>query len=66
VVYSARPGRGQEVADLPDTGMVWISSRRAPGRPAVRRTRAPASAGASAYGIDEFVNKKLIYTPAPR
>ena len=68
VVYSADPARAQEVADLLDTGMVWINSPQGSladlpfggtKRSGVGRELGPA-------GIDEFVNKKLIYTPASR
>ena len=68
VVYSADPARAQEVADLLDTGMVWINSPQGSladlpfggtKRSGVGRELGPA-------GIDEFVNKKLIYTPAQR
>jgi succinate-semialdehyde dehydrogenase / glutarate-semialdehyde dehydrogenase len=68
VVFSTDPGRAQEVADLLDTGMVWINSPQGSmadlpfggtKRSGVGRELGPA-------GIDEFVNKKLIYTPAPR
>ena len=66
VVYSADPARAQEVADLLDTGMVWINSPQGSladlpfggtKRSGVGRELGPA-------GIEEFVNKKLIYTPA--
>jgi succinate-semialdehyde dehydrogenase/glutarate-semialdehyde dehydrogenase len=55
-----------EVADKLDTGMVWINSAEGGGpdlpfggtkRSGVGRELGPA-------GIDEFVNKKLIHTPA--
>ncbi len=68
VVYSADPARAQEVADLLDTGMVWINSPQGSladlpfggtKRSGVGRELGPA-------GIEEFVNKKLIYTPAQR
>jgi succinate-semialdehyde dehydrogenase / glutarate-semialdehyde dehydrogenase len=66
VVYSADQARAEEVADLLDTGMVWINSPQGSmadlpfggtKRSGVGRELGPA-------GIEEFVNKKLIYTPA--
>jgi succinate-semialdehyde dehydrogenase / glutarate-semialdehyde dehydrogenase len=67
-VYSSDPERAAEVADLLDTGMVWINSPQGSmadlpfggtKRSGIGRELGPA-------GIDEFVNKKLIYTPAGR
>ena len=66
VVYSADQARAEEVADLLDTGMVWINSPQGSmadlpfggtKRSGVGRELGPA-------GIEEFVNKKLISTPA--
>ena len=66
-VYSADPERAQEVADLLDTGMVWINNPT--GSMAdlpFGGTRSGVGRELGSYGIDEFVNRKLIYTPAPR
>jgi succinate-semialdehyde dehydrogenase/glutarate-semialdehyde dehydrogenase len=68
VVYSADPARAEEVADLLDTGMVWINSPQGSlaDLPFGGTKRSGVGRELGAYGIDEFVNKKLIYTPAPR
>ena len=68
VVYSADPGRAQEVADLLETGMVWINSPQGSmaDLPFGGTKRSGTGRELGTYGIDEFVNKKLIYTPAPR
>ena len=68
VVYSADPDRAQEVADLLDTGMVWINSPQGSmaDLPFGGTKRSGVGRELGPYGIDEFVNKKLIYTPAPR
>ena len=67
-VYSADPDRAQEVADLLDTGMVWINSPTGSmaDLPFGGTKRSGVGRELGPYGIDEFVNKKLIYTPAPR
>jgi succinate-semialdehyde dehydrogenase/glutarate-semialdehyde dehydrogenase len=68
VVYSADPERAQEVADLLETGMVWINSPQGSmaDLPFGGTKRSGVGRELGPYGIDEFVNKKLIYTPAPR
>ncbi len=68
VVYSADPARAAEVADLLDTGMVWINSPQGSmaDLPFGGTKRSGVGRELGAYGIDEFVNKKLIYTPAGR
>jgi succinate-semialdehyde dehydrogenase / glutarate-semialdehyde dehydrogenase len=68
VVYSADADRAQEVADLLDTGMVWINSPQGSmaDLPFGGTKRSGVGRELGPYGIDEFVNKKLIYTPAPR
>jgi succinate-semialdehyde dehydrogenase / glutarate-semialdehyde dehydrogenase len=68
VVYSADPDRAQEVADLLDTGMVWINSPQGSmaDLPFGGTKRSGVGRELGPYGIEEFVNKKLIYTPAPR
>ena len=68
VVYSADPARAQEVADLLDTGMVWINSPQGSmaDLPFGGTKRSGVGRELGSYGIEEFVNKKLIYTPAAR
>jgi succinate-semialdehyde dehydrogenase / glutarate-semialdehyde dehydrogenase len=67
-VYSTDPARAQEVADLLDTGMVWINSPQGSmaDLPFGGTKRSGIGRELGPYGIDEFVNKKLIYTPAER
>ena len=68
VVFSADRGRAEEVADLLDTGMVWINSPQGSmaDLPFGGTKRSGVGRELGPYGIEEFVNKKLIYTPAPR
>jgi succinate-semialdehyde dehydrogenase/glutarate-semialdehyde dehydrogenase len=68
VVYSADPVRAAEVADLLDTGMVWINSPQGSmaDLPFGGTKRSGVGRELGPYGIDEFVNKKLIYTPPQR
>ena len=68
VVFSSDAARAQEVADLLDTGMVWINSPQGSmaDLPFGGTKRSGVGRELGSYGIDEFVNKKLIYTPAPR
>ena len=68
VVYSADPARAREVADLLDTGMVWINSPQGSlaDLPFGGTKRSGVGRELGPYGIDEFVNKKLIYTPPQR
>ena len=67
-VYSADPERAQEVADMLDTGMVWINNPTGSmaDLPFGGTKRSGVGRELGPNGIDEFVNKKLIYTPAPR
>jgi succinate-semialdehyde dehydrogenase/glutarate-semialdehyde dehydrogenase len=67
-VYSADPDRAAEVAALLDTGMVWINSPTGSmaDLPFGGTKRSGIGRELGASGIDEFVNKKLIYTPKPR
>ena len=67
-VYSADPGRAAEVAGLLDTGMVWINSPTGSmaDLPFGGTKRSGVGRELGSSGIEEFVNKKLIYTPAPR
>ncbi|HEX5294971.1 MAG TPA: NAD-dependent succinate-semialdehyde dehydrogenase [Streptosporangiaceae bacterium] len=68
VVFSSDAARAQEVADLLDTGMVWINSPQGSmaDLPFGGTKRSGVGRELGSYGIEEFVNKKLIYTPAPR
>jgi succinate-semialdehyde dehydrogenase / glutarate-semialdehyde dehydrogenase len=68
VVYSADPARAQEVAGLLETGMVWINSPQGSlaDLPFGGTKRSGTGRELGPYGVDEFVNKKLIYAPAPR
>jgi succinate-semialdehyde dehydrogenase / glutarate-semialdehyde dehydrogenase len=67
-VYSADPERAAEVADLLDTGMVWINSPTGSmaDLPFGGTKRSGIGRELGSLGIDEFVNKKLIYIPNPR
>ena len=68
-VYSADPGRAAEVAGLLDTGMVWIDHSPTGSMadlPFGGTKRSGVGRELGQAGIEEFVNKKLIYTPAPR
>jgi succinate-semialdehyde dehydrogenase/glutarate-semialdehyde dehydrogenase len=67
-VYSADPERAQEVADMLDNGMVWINSPTGSmaDLPFGGTKRSGVGRELGPEGINEFVNKKLIYTPAPR
>jgi succinate-semialdehyde dehydrogenase/glutarate-semialdehyde dehydrogenase len=65
VVFSSDADRAQEVADLLDTGMVWINSPQGSmaDLPFGGTKRSGVGRELGPYGIEEFVNKKLIYTP---
>jgi succinate-semialdehyde dehydrogenase / glutarate-semialdehyde dehydrogenase len=67
-VYSADPGKAAEVAALLDTGMVWINNPTGSWAdlPFGGTKRSGIGRELGSLGIDEFVNKKLIYTPAAR
>lgn len=68
VVWSADTEKAQRVADQLDTGMVWINSAQGSfaDLPFGGTKRSGVGRELGPYGIDEFVNKKLIYTPAAR
>jgi succinate-semialdehyde dehydrogenase/glutarate-semialdehyde dehydrogenase len=63
VVYSADQARAEEVADLLDTGMVWINSPQGSmaDLPFGGTKRSGFGRELGPLGIDEFVNKRLFY-----
>ena len=65
VVYSADEALALDVADRLDTGMVWINEPQGggPDLPFGGTKRSGVGRELGPYGIDEFVNKKLIHTP---
>ncbi|GAB2938157.1 NAD-dependent succinate-semialdehyde dehydrogenase [Rhodococcus aerolatus] len=65
VVWSADTAKAQDVASMLDTGMVWINSAQGSWAdlPFGGTKRSGVGRELGPYGIDEFVNKKLIYTP---
>lgn len=65
VVYSADSRKAQRVADRLDTGMVWINSPQgsAADLPFGGTKRSGVGRELGSYGMNEFVNMKLIYTP---
>jgi succinate-semialdehyde dehydrogenase / glutarate-semialdehyde dehydrogenase len=65
VVYTERPEVAERVADALDTGMVWINTAQgsAADLPFGGTKRSGVGRELGPLGIDEFVNKKLIYTP---
>jgi succinate-semialdehyde dehydrogenase/glutarate-semialdehyde dehydrogenase len=68
VVYSTDPELAEQIADRLDTGMVWINSAQgsAADLPFGGTKRSGVGRELGPYGIEEFVNKKLIYTPKSR
>ena len=67
-VFSADEERAMEVADRLESGMVWINGTAGtqPDLPFGGVKRSGVGRELGRYGMDEFVNKKLIRTPAPR
>jgi succinate-semialdehyde dehydrogenase/glutarate-semialdehyde dehydrogenase len=65
VVWSNDPAQAERVAESLETGMVWINSAQgsAADLPFGGTKRSGIGRELGPYGIDEFVNKKLIYTP---
>jgi succinate-semialdehyde dehydrogenase/glutarate-semialdehyde dehydrogenase len=65
-VYSADQELALDVADRLDTGMVWINSPEGGGAelPFGGTKRSGVGRELGPYGIDEFVNKKLMHVPA--
>ncbi|MDR1998559.1 MAG: NAD-dependent succinate-semialdehyde dehydrogenase [Frankiaceae bacterium] len=67
-VFSADLDLARSVADRLDAGMVWINSPEGGGAdmPFGGTKRSGIGRELGSYGMDEFVNKKLIATPQPR
>jgi len=65
VVFSTDTDKAIDVANRLDTGMVWINSPQgtAADLPFGGTKRSGVGRELGPYGIDEFVNKKLVYTP---
>ncbi|MEO6822109.1 MAG: NAD-dependent succinate-semialdehyde dehydrogenase [Candidatus Nanopelagicales bacterium] len=65
-VYTADPGLAMEIANRLDTGMVWINEPEGGGAelPFGGTKRSGVGRELGPYGIDEFVNRKLIHVPA--
>jgi succinate-semialdehyde dehydrogenase/glutarate-semialdehyde dehydrogenase len=65
-VYSANEELALDVADRLDTGMVWINAPEGGGAelPFGGTKRSGLGRELGPYGIEEFVNKKLIHTPS--
>jgi succinate-semialdehyde dehydrogenase/glutarate-semialdehyde dehydrogenase len=67
VVYHSDPAIAIDVANRLDTGMVWINAPEGggPELPFGGTKRSGVGRELGPYGIDEFVNRKLIHVPAP-
>jgi succinate-semialdehyde dehydrogenase/glutarate-semialdehyde dehydrogenase len=65
VVFSSDTDKALELADRLDTGMVWINSAQgsAADLPFGGTKRSGVGRELGPLGIDEFVNKKLVYVP---
>ena len=65
-VYSANEELALDVADRLDTGMVWINAPEGGGAelPFGGTKRSGVGRELGPYGIEEFVNKKLIHIPS--
>ncbi len=66
VVYHSDPAVALEVADRLDTGMVWVNAPEGggPELPFGGTKRSGVGRELGPYGIDEFVNRKLIHLPS--
>jgi succinate-semialdehyde dehydrogenase/glutarate-semialdehyde dehydrogenase len=66
VVYHSDPTVAMDVANRLDTGMVWINAPEGggPELPFGGTKRSGVGRELGPYGIDEFVNRKLIHAPA--
>jgi succinate-semialdehyde dehydrogenase/glutarate-semialdehyde dehydrogenase len=67
-VYSLDAELALDIADRLDAGMVWINSPEGGGAelPFGGTKRSGVGRELGPYGIDEFVNKKLMHTPSAR
>jgi succinate-semialdehyde dehydrogenase/glutarate-semialdehyde dehydrogenase len=67
VVYHSDPAIALDIANRLDTGMVWINAPEGggPELPFGGTKRSGVGRELGPYGIDEFVNRKLIHVPAP-
>ncbi|MCC3275253.1 NAD-dependent succinate-semialdehyde dehydrogenase [Arthrobacter sp. zg-Y40] len=67
-VFSADEDKALEVADQLESGMVWINGTAStqPDLPFGGVKRSGVGRELGRYGMDEFVNKKLVRTPAKR
>jgi succinate-semialdehyde dehydrogenase/glutarate-semialdehyde dehydrogenase len=67
-VYTGDPGLAMDVADRLDTGMVWINQPEGGGAelPFGGTKRSGVGRELGPYGIDEFVNSRLIHAPVER
>ena len=65
VVFGSDAKQAADVANRLDTGMVWINSAQgsAADLPFGGTKRSGVGRELGTLGIDEFVNKKLMYTP---
>ncbi|HVQ88709.1 MAG TPA: NAD-dependent succinate-semialdehyde dehydrogenase [Actinomycetes bacterium] len=65
-VYHSDPAVALDVADRIDTGMVWVNEPEGggPDLPFGGTKRSGVGRELGPYGIDEFVNRKLIHVPA--
>ena len=68
VVWSADTEKAEQVADALETGMVWINSSQgsAADLPFGGTKRSGVGRELGPYGIEEFINKKLVYSPKKR
>ena len=68
VVFSDDAELAEQVAERLDTGMVWINSPQGTmaDLPFGGTKRSGIGRELGSFGMDEFVNKKLIYTPKTR
>ena len=65
-IYTADVEAGRQLAELLETGMVWINSisRSAPDLPFGGVKRSGVGRELAQYGINEFANKKLVRIPS--
>ena len=65
VVWSADTAKAEKVADRLETGMVWINSSQgsAADLPFGGTKRSGVGRELGPLGIEEFINKKLVYSP---